>query len=303
MYNILTEQVFRTIARLTLQVFARKLIHLPGGNQQEIQMGIDNEIRVIKKLCSNCGHRNIIDVLHHGWLNKDQWYYFDMELCAMSLEDFINGPYIADLGHQYFDPTHVGNGPESLKLWNIMRDITSGLGYIHGLREVHRDLKPQNGIFTYLKANKVLLSVNSNAWKITDFGLTFEGTSRVKYTTQNSRGTQGYRAIELLKLVEPGYVTKASDIWALGCIFYELAFQSKAFSNDLAVWDYVYRTHKLEGVRRLEVNERTAACVRELIKRTLEEDWSKRPAAGDVLQLLESLTNPSTSGLLYYLGE
>jgi len=106
-----------------------------------------------------------------------------------------------------------------------------------------------------------------------------------------------------LKLVEPGYVTKASDIWALGCIFYELAFQSKAFSNDLAVWDYVYRTHKLEGVRRLEVNERTAACVRELIKRTLEEDWSKRPAAGDVLQLLESLTNPGASGSVYYLSE
>jgi hypothetical protein len=70
-----------------------------------------------------------------------------------------------------------------------------------------------------------------------------------------------------------------------------------------SVWDYVYRTHKLEGVRRLEVNERTAAYVRELIKRTLEEDWWKRPTAGDVLQLLESLTNPGTSGLVYYLGQ
>ena len=154
---------------------------------------------------------------------------------------------------------------------------------------------------TYL----VLLSVDARAWKITDFGLTFEGTSRIKYTTQNSRGTQGYRAIEMLKLEEqePGYVSKASDIWALGCIFFELAFQSKAFSNDLAVWDYVYRTHKLDGQRSLEVNELVAVCVRELIKRTLEVDWWKRPTAGDVLQLVDSLTKSGTSGLVFYVGE
>jgi len=294
------------LRRLTLQIFARKLIHAVGGNQREIQMGIDNEVRAMTKLCSNGGHRNIITILQHGWLNKDQWYYFDMELCAINLDDFIHGPYITALGDQYFDPTCVGNQHECLKLWNIMRDITSGLNYIHGLREVHRDLKPQNGISIDSRSDvPVLLSVDAGAWKITDFGLTFEGTSRIKYTTQNSRGTQGYRAIEMLNLEEqePGYVSKASDIWALGCILFELAFKSKAFSNDLAVWDYVYRTHKLEGQRRLEVNERNAVCVRELIKRTLEVDWWRRPTARDVLQLVDSLTKSGTSGSVFYVGE
>lgn len=146
MYNALTEQVLGSTARLTLQEFARKLIHPVGGNQQDIEMGIENEVRVITKLCSNGGHRNIISILQHGWLNKDQKYYFDMELCAMNLEDFIHGPYIAALGNQYFEPMCVGvDGPECLKLWNIMQDITKGLEYIHSLREVHRDLKPQNG--------------------------------------------------------------------------------------------------------------------------------------------------------------
>src|SRR5271155_1660154 len=153
MCDVVTEEVLPTAAMLILQVFARKLIHAVGGNQREIQMGIDNEVRAMTKLCSNGGHPNIINILHHGWLNKDQWYYFDMELCAMNLEDFIHGPYIETLGGQYFDPTYLGNEHECLKLWNIMRDITSGLDYIHSLREVHRDLKPQNGISIVSRSN------------------------------------------------------------------------------------------------------------------------------------------------------
>ena len=130
------------------QEFARKLIHPVGGNQEDVETGIANEIRVITKLWSNGGHENIIQILRHGWLNKDQKYYLDMELCAMNLDGFIRGPYIAALGNRYFDPKGIGgDGPECLNLWNIMRDIAGGLQYIHGLREVHRDLKPQNGTF------------------------------------------------------------------------------------------------------------------------------------------------------------
>src|SRR5277367_3838280 len=114
-------------------------------------------------------------------------------------------------------------------------------------------------VLTYV----VLLSLKDRAWKLTDFGLTFEGTSRIKYTTKYSQGSDGYRAPELLNLGE-GFVTQGSDIWALGCIFYELAYQKKAFSDDVAAGLYVYRPHKFKSLGRLPMDQRTAASVREL---------------------------------------
>jgi serine/threonine protein kinase len=152
--------------------------------------------------------------------------------------------------------------------------------------------------FKYLIS--VLLSINDKAWKITDFGLTFEGTSRHKYTTQSGRGTQGYRAIELLR--EERFVTKASDIWALGCIFYELAFKEKLFSTDFKVYDYAYGPRKLE-IRHLEVEEQISAYVREFVYRMLEIDWWKRPTTTDILQLLDTLSNQSASCGIYYIGQ
>ena len=68
------------------------------------------------------------------------------------------------------------------------------------------------------------------------------------------------------------------------------------------MWDYA-STQKLKGHQRLDVNERTATCIRELIRRTLDVDWWKRPTAGDVVQLLDSLTNPDASGSVFYINE
>lgn len=31
-------------------------------------------------------------------------------------------------------------------IWNIMKDITNGVAFIHNHMEVHRDIKPTNGI-------------------------------------------------------------------------------------------------------------------------------------------------------------
>jgi len=78
-----------------------------------------------------------------------------------------------------------------------------------------------------------------------------EGTSKRAHTTKYSRGTPGYRAPELVEEVIVNKYTNKVDIWAIGCILYEIVFQRKAFSSDFEVSRYsdtVKTTGKLLGL-------------------------------------------------------
>lgn len=54
--------------------------------------------------------------------------------------------------------------------------------------------------------------------------------------TEQAKGTTGYRAPELIR--EISKFTNKVDIWALGCVVYELAFDHKPFSTDFSVYEY-----------------------------------------------------------------
>jgi len=86
----------------------------------------------------------------------------------------------------------------------------------------------------------VLFSQNDSTWKLADFGFTSEGLFQIAYTSELGRGTEGYRAPEVLGSGVSGknVATMASDIWALGCIFYELVTKKKAFETSYQVVQY-----------------------------------------------------------------
>jgi len=86
----------------------------------------------------------------------------------------------------------------------------------------------------------VLYSLKDHTWKIADFGLTVEGSSSIAQTTNYSRGTSGYRAPELLSEGTMSAIryTNKVDIFAIGCILFELVFRTKAFREDFAVLQY-----------------------------------------------------------------
>ena len=83
----------------------------------------------------------------------------------------------------------------------------------------------------------VLYSHKDRSWKVADFGLTCEGTSTAHIFTDFSHGTPGYRAPELLKDDGASFTNKV-DIWAMGCILFELATGAKPFVTDFAVSEY-----------------------------------------------------------------
>src|SRR5271169_4534480 len=89
----------------------------------------------------------------------------------------------------------------------------------------------------------VLYSCQQGAWQIADFGLTSEGTSKNVRDTNHGRGTTSYRAPELINTLQ--YNNKV-DIWAIGCVLFEVIFRKKAFLSDGAVQQYglEYRSGK-----------------------------------------------------------
>jgi hypothetical protein len=78
----------------------------------------------------------------------------------------------------------------------------------------------------------VLYSGRTGWWKLTDFGITTPGTTTTLQPTEGSRGTTCYAAPELLL---EGKFNKKTDIWAMGCLLYELYNGVKVFGTDWAV--------------------------------------------------------------------
>jgi serine/threonine protein kinase len=77
-----------------------------------------------------------------------------MELCDINLEQYIYG----DEASPSPVPRFIGSAPSAMKasqIWNIMCSIANGLTYIHDYEEIHRDLKPPNGILYLKRANVV----------------------------------------------------------------------------------------------------------------------------------------------------
>jgi len=101
---------------------------------------------------------------------------------------------------------------KSIKIW--LMQLTLALHQMHTQKVLHRDLKPAN-IFL-CKRNHVLVG---------DFGL----SKMLDFTMQIANtycGTPAYMAPELCC---DSLYQKPADIWALGCIIYELATFSLPF--------------------------------------------------------------------------
>jgi Flp pilus assembly protein TadD len=123
-----------------------------------------------------------------------------------------------------------------------------------------------------LSLTLVLYSHDANLWKIADFGITSKATEKRAITTRYNRGTEGYRAPELT--FEPSHFTNKVDIWALGCIFFELLAGKQAFKDDWKVREYYNSSSRLElsipGLPKvLEAHQ--SEIIHELLHRNHEE--------------------------------
>jgi Alpha-kinase family/Protein kinase domain len=112
-----------------------------------------------------------------------------------------------------------------------------------------------------------------------------EGSSRRALSSKASRGTSCYRAPELLLDTSPHFTNKV-DMWAIGCILYELVLCKRAFREDWFILKYVDAGQPFELLLTPEVisDDRKRWFLGKVIRELLDVDPKKRPKARDLYE-------------------
>mmetsp|Transcript_1023 Transcript_1023/g.2561 ORF Transcript_1023/g.2561 Transcript_1023/m.2561 type:complete len:795 (-) Transcript_1023:164-2548(-) len=148
--------------------------------------------------------------------------------------------------------------------------ICSPLDYLHGLKIMHRDLKPQN---VFVVGDGALAECTI---KLGDFGIAkmIEGTMGQANSTV---GTPSYLSPEICRNNPYGM---RSDIWSLGVMLYELACLRVPFhAGNLPAMALMICTSEPQPVP-----EEFSPTLAELVKSLLQKDPAKRPSTSVVLQ-------------------
>lgn len=170
--------------------------------------------------------------------------------------------------------------------------IADGLSSAHARGIVHRDLKPGNVFITRDGQIKILdFGLATSARLIAD-GRGGESTMTVQTEPGTVLGTLGYMSPEQVRgeTADP-----RSDIFALGCILYEMLAGRRAFSGDTAA-------ETLAAILRDQPAELSAATapvppnVETVVRRCLEKDREQRfQSARDLAFALRGLLSGSVT--------
>lgn len=146
------------------------------------------------KTAYSLNHPNLLHAYHFDVIEKRP--FLVMPFCPGSAE------------------ANIGTTDESL-IWRFVKDVSSGLAYLHSKNILHRDIKPDN-----------VLVDNEGNFLITDFGVstkmksTLRRNSTRSVTDEDISGTIGYMAPELF--TKNPEAVKATDIWAFGATLFEI---------------------------------------------------------------------------------
>lgn len=212
--------VYRALDRLTGEMVALKRVTTSAdrlssastGTGADLRFALAQEFRTLASL----RHPNIISVLDYGF-DQEQMPYFTMELLQ-------NAKNIIDVGKQQ---------PLEERI-SLLVQMMQALVYLHRRGIIHRDLKPDNAL------------VVDGRVKVLDFGLA--SASHELKEGDVFTGTLAYAAPEMLMGCP---ATRASDIYSIGMIAYELLTSKYPFDNSSAgqlVRDILYTEPQIVGI-------------------------------------------------------
>jgi serine/threonine-protein kinase len=214
------------------------------------------------RLTARLDHPYILPVLDSGSAAGQLWYTMP----------YVRGESLRDRLRR------DGQLPMDLAL-EITRHVASALDYAHREGVVHRDLKPEN----------ILLSEGQA--RVADFGIAKALTAGGEQLTETGLavGTPAYMSPEQATGSE---VDARSDVYALGCVWYEMLAGEPPFrerTQHALLAAQATKTPEPISQRRTSVPTRVAA----LLMRCLEKNPADRPqTAAALLAELSALTTP-----------
>ena len=189
-------RVFLVKSKINNQTYAMKII--PKSTD-----GKKSEVKIERDVMLKLNHKGIIK-LYGTFYDKENTYFLLEYVPNGSLADLLKKMTILplDLAQHY------------------CAEIVDVLEYMHSKGIVHRDVKPEN----------IMLSEDYHL-KLGDFGSAkfIDTKTSAKHKVEKFVGSPEYVSPEVLLEEESG---PASDLWALGCIVYQLCIGVLPFSNE-----------------------------------------------------------------------
>jgi eukaryotic-like serine/threonine-protein kinase len=216
-------------------------------------------------------HPNIVDVFSFGNLPDGRCYFVMEWLAGRSLAQYLReGPLAWD------------------ETARILDQIADALEAAHEKGIVHRDLKPENVCLVPARGQR-------HKVKLLDFGIAkLKGGDSGVGTTQTGvvMGTPAYLSPEQAR---GRSVDQATDIYALGCMGYELVTGHLPFEADTAV--DIIAAHLNAPVPRLEDRLPDAPTpLADLLWRMMAKKAAERPNLAEIRASLQDLlSDPATT--------
>ena len=230
----------------TNSIYVIKQIPLSGLSEKE-RNEVEQEAKILHSINSN------YVVKYYDSFKENDNLNIVMEYCdGGDLNDFL------------IEKKKLGQPLEEPFIWKIFIKITIGLADIHKLKILHRDLKTLN---IFLKQNFDI--------KIGDLGV-----AKVLSKNNFARtviGTPYYLSPEICE--EKPYNDK-SDVWALGCILYELC----TFKHPFEARSQGALILKILNNKPEPINNTFSKELNNIIYMLLDKNYDKRPSCIEILK-------------------